>query len=212
MKKTLCAVLALLTTACGANNANVELTNKPEGKVLVVYFSESPNKNTQTVASWIHEALGGDIHGIEMVNPYSGGYMAIVNETRGTVKNNVLPEITFFEKNISDYDVIFIGSPIWHHTYAPPVGTFLAAHNFEGKTLVPFCTHGGGGAGDFYDDIKANAKGANVVKNVFVGKGSNRIERWIGRGTKNKISENDIIVWLNEVFNADDTISIMNID
>ncbi|MCL2025213.1 MAG: NAD(P)H-dependent oxidoreductase [Leptospirales bacterium] len=201
-KKALYVVVTLLITACSANLKEIELINKPERKTLIVYFSESRNKNTQTVAEWIHEAFGGDIYEIEMLDSYAGGYRATVNKTRGAVKNNILPEIKPFPKNVADYGVVFIGSPIWHSTYAPPVGTFLAAHNFEGKTIVPFCTHGGGGAGSFYDDVKTNAKGANVTNNVFVGKGSNIIERTIGRGTKSKVSKNDVIIWLNEVFNA----------
>jgi len=61
MKKILCAALAILTSAFGSNAEAVELVKKPEGKSLVVYFSESPNQNTHTVATWIHEAVGGDM-------------------------------------------------------------------------------------------------------------------------------------------------------
>jgi len=208
MKALLYIVLVLVTVfavGCGMNKTDVrvvELTNKPEGKVLVVYFSESPNKNTQTIAEWINEAIGGDIQRIEMVEPYTGGYREIVKQSGVEIKNNIHPEIKAFEKNIADYDIIFIGSPIWHNTYAPPVGTFLAANSFDGKTLVPFCTHGGGGAGNFYRDVKENAKGASTVKEGFTARGSNIIERHVGRGTKDKVSKNDVFKWLNEVFNA----------
>ncbi|MCL1973109.1 MAG: NAD(P)H-dependent oxidoreductase [Endomicrobia bacterium] len=204
MKKILYAALALFVAACGTARSvkDVELERLPEGKILVVYFSESPNKNTQTVAAWIHEAVGGDIQGIEAVNPYSGSYRQILNRAREEFRNNIHPEIKPFEKNVADYDIIFIGSPIWFNTYAPPVATFLANNSFEGKIVVPFCTHGGGGAGNFYDDIRKNAIGASEVKPGFTARGSNQIERRIGRGTKNKISKNDVAVWLNEVFDA----------
>ena len=200
MKKIPCAILTIFITACGcANPKEVELIAKPKGKILVVYFSESPNKNTETVAKWIAEALGADIQKIEMVEPYTGSYGKILNKSRAEFKNNVHPEIKPFEHNIADYDTIFVGSPIWFSTYAPPFATFLAENDFEGKTLIPFCTHGGHGAGNFYNDIRKNAKGANVVMNGFTGKGSNQIERRIGRGTKNKLSSRDVVKWLNEV-------------
>ena len=200
MKKTLYAVLALLAAACGSNTPETELVNRPKGRVLVVYYSESPNKNTEAVALWIHEAVGGDIEEIEMLNPYTGGYRDILNASREDSRNNIHPAIKPFEKNPVDYDVIFIGSPVWFGTYAPPVATFLANNNFAGKIVVPFTTHGGGGAGNFYDDIRKNTAGASAVKQGFTARGSNQIERRIGRGTKNKINKNDVIVWLNEVF------------
>ena len=203
MKKILCTVLAILASACGSNAKGAELVNKPEGKVLVVYFSESPNQNTHTVATWIHQAVGGDIQAIEMVVPYTGSYGEILNKSREEFKNNVRPKIKPFEKDIADYDVVFLGSPIWFNTYAPPFATFLAGNDFKGKIVVPFCTHGGHGAGNFYDDIKKNTEGASRVLPGFTAAGSNQVERRLRRGTKNKVSKNDVLAWLNEVFGAE---------
>jgi flavodoxin len=202
MKKILCAVLAILTSTFGSNAEGAELANKPEGKVLVVYFSESPNKNTHAVAMWIHQAVGGDIQAIEVVDPYRGSYGEVLKRAREEFKNNVRPEIKPFEKRIADYDVVFIGSPIWFSTYALPLATFLADNDFKGKTVVPFCTHGGHGAGKFYDDIKKNTEGASGLLPGFTAAGSNQIERRLGWGTKNKVAKNDVIAWLNEIFSA----------
>jgi len=203
MKKILCTALAILTSAFGTNAEAVELVNKPEGKILVVYFSESPNQNTHTVAMWIHEAVGGDIQRIRMIEPYVGSYGEILNRGREEFQSNVRPAIRPLEKNIADYDIIFIGSPIWFSTYAPPLATFLDGNDFTGKTIVPFCTHGGHGAGNFYDDIKKNTEGAIRVLPGFTGIGSNQVERRLRRGTRHMMSNNDVIVWLNEVFGAD---------
>ncbi|MCL2673509.1 MAG: NAD(P)H-dependent oxidoreductase, partial [Alphaproteobacteria bacterium] len=194
MKKIICAVMAVLTAACGSNAKETELAGKPEGRVLVVYFSESPNRNTHAVAMWIHQAVGGDIQAIEMVEPYTGSYREIVNRSRQEFRNSVHPQIKPFKHNVADYDVIFIGSPIWFNTYAPPVATFLAGNDFTGKIIVPFCTHGGHGAGNFYDDIRDNTQGA--VLPGFTARGSNQIERRMGRGTKDKLSKNDVVIWL----------------
>ena len=133
----------------------------------------------------------------------TGSYREILNKSREEFKNNVRPEIKPFEKDIADYDVVFIGSPIWFSTYALPLATLLAGNDFKGRTVVPFCTHGGHGAGNFFDDIKKNTKGASRVLPGFTAAGSNQIERRIGRGTKNKQSKNDVVAWLNEVFSVD---------
>lgn len=203
MRKVLCAVLALIINGCGSNTKETELVNKPEGKILVVYYSQSGVQNTQTVAQWISEAVGGDIQAIEMVDLYTGSYREVVNRSREDFENNIRPEIKPFEKDMAGYDILFIGSPVWFSTYAPPVATFLATHDFTGKIVIPFCTHGGGGAGNFYDDIRQNTEGASAVESGFTARGSNQIERRIGRGVKSRVSKNDVVVWLNEVFGAD---------
>ena len=202
MKSVLCAVLALIINGCGSNTKETELVNRPEGKILVVYYSQSGVQNTQTVAQWISEAVGGDIQEIEMVEPYTGSYREVVKRSREDFENNVRPIIKPFEKGLAEYDILFIGAPIWFGTYAPPAATFLAAHDFTGKIVIPFCTHGGGGAGNLYDDIRKNTEGASVVESGFTARGSNQIERRIGRGVKSRVSKNDVILWLNEVFGA----------
>jgi len=203
MKKILCAALAILASALDSNVKGAELVNKPEGKILIVYFSESPNQNTHTVAMWIHEAVGGDIQRINMIEPYVGSYGEILNRGREEFQSNIRPAIRPFEKDIADYDIIFIGSPIWFNTYAPPLATFLDGNDFKGKTVVPFCTHGGHGPGNFYGDIKKNTEGAIMILPGFTGIGSNQVERRIRRGTRHIMSKNDVVVWLNEAFGAD---------
>ena len=64
--------------------------------------------------------------------------------------------------NIDDVDIVFIGSPNWLKTFAPPVLTFLRSANLDGKTIIPFCTHGGGGFGRMIDDIKKECKNSTV--------------------------------------------------
>lgn len=180
--------------------AEETLTVKPEGKVLVVYYSQSKNKNTGTIAKWIHEALGGDIYEIERAEPYSDSYREVLKESKAENESGINPKIKPFDKNVADYDIVFIGSPIWYGTYAPPVKTFLADNNLQGKTVVPFCTHGGGGASHFYEDVAKNAKGSPKVLEGFTAKGSNIVERTIGWGTKNKVSQDDVVTWLNKIF------------
>lgn len=172
---------------------------KIPGKILIVYYSQSGTRNTATVAGWIRQLAGGDVFEIVMEHPYSGNYFSVLRESKKHMDEKTDPEIRPFPGKISDYDVIFIGSPIWYGTFAPPVGTFLHQHDFTGKTVVPFCTHGGGGAGSLREDVAQAAKGANVLPELVM-KGHNIAERVIGRGTADKCSPPEVAVRLNEIF------------
>lgn len=194
------AIIGVVKFSAMADAKDVLLKNKPQGKVLVVYYSQSKNKNTETIAKWIGDSLGADMYEIEMVTPYPESYKEVLKEAKKDIDSSRNPAIKPFAKDVSEYDIVFIGSPIWYGSYAPPVGTFLAENNLNGKTIVPFCTHGGGGAKDFYTNIGKNAKDGMVISNGFTAKGSNIVERTLGYGTKNKVSQDDVVKWLNEIF------------
>lgn len=134
-------------------------------KVLVAYFSWGGN--TKSIAEKIHAKVGGDIFSIEPVTPYPADY----NETAyGVAKEqhdkNIHPSIN--NTDISNYNVIFVGTPAWWYTMAPPVMTFLEENNFEGKVIVPFITHGGGGKYTIAQDMKKLAKTAKVLSPFVV--------------------------------------------
>ena len=139
-------------------------------KVLVAYFSWSGN--TKSIAEKIHKRVGGDIFSIEPVTPYEGNYNEVTyGIAREQVTKGIHPGIT--NTDISSYDVIFVGTPVWWYKMAPPVATFLAENNFEGKIVVPFVTHGGGGGYSIDKDMAQLAKGANVLSSFVVyGKGN----------------------------------------
>lgn len=135
-------------------------------KILVAYFSYSGN--TKSIAEKIHSKVGGDIFRIEPVSDYPVDY----NETAyGIAKEQhdkgIKPELKN-NRDVSGYEVIFVGTPAWWYTMAPPVMTFLENNNFEGKTIVPFITHGGGGKYTIAEDMGKIAKGAKVLKPFVV--------------------------------------------
>lgn len=135
-------------------------------KVLIAYFSWSGN--TKHIAEEIQSKTGGDMFRIETAVPYPSDY----NETAyGVAKKqhdeNILPELKD-NGDVSNYDVIFVGTPAWWYTMAPAVKTFLTENDFTGKTIIPFVTHGGGGGYHIADDMEKLAKGAMVVKNPLV--------------------------------------------
>lgn len=129
-------------------------------KIIITYYSHSGN--TKYLAEQIQKEIGGEIEEIIPVNPYPNDYNEVVEIAKIEKAQNIMPELTPFSKNLSDYDTIFVGTPVWWYTMSSPVRTFLAKNNFEGKTIVPFCTHGGGGASSTYTDMKTYAPNADV--------------------------------------------------
>lgn len=126
-------------------------------KVLTTYFSLSGN--TKAVAEKIQALVLGDLFEIKPMKAYPNDYNTVVNLAKAEKQNDVRPELVD-NGNIDEYDVIFVGTPVWWYTMATPVKTFLASHNFAGKIIVPFCTHGGGGVSNTYSDMQKIASGA----------------------------------------------------
>ncbi|MBQ9214983.1 MAG: NAD(P)H-dependent oxidoreductase [Bacteroidales bacterium] len=155
MKRLLLALFAALClTACS--------NSKKADKILVIYYSQS--NTTKTVAQEIQKQLGCDIAEIECVEPYTGDFGAVIGRWQQEQKDGKTAEIKPLSKNVADYDVIFLGYPIWGGTYASPVATFLKNTDFQGKKVVPFCTFGSGGLNTSTDALKKNAKNANIVE------------------------------------------------
>ena len=135
-------------------------------KLLITYFSWSGN--TKSIAEKIQTKTNADVFRIETAEPYPQDY----NETAyGVAKKqheeNIHPQLKE-NCDISDYDVIFVGTPAWWYTMAPAVMTFLENNNFAGKTLVPFITHGGGGKYTIAQDMEKLATGAKVLEPFVV--------------------------------------------
>jgi len=131
------------------SNISKDLENK---KNLVAYFSHTGN--TREIANQIHNITDSDIFEIKPIEDYPNNYQAVVDQAKKEINLNYKPALKTQIKNIESYDVIFVGSPNWWGTIAPPVATFLSTYNFEGKTIIPFITHGGSHMGRSVSDIK----------------------------------------------------------
>ncbi|WP_298565531.1 flavodoxin [uncultured Phascolarctobacterium sp.] len=131
-------------------------------KILIAYFSYS--NNTYKTAQLLQNKIGGDFFAIEPATPYSTtDYRSVDSQGLREVRSGYKPPLKNKLANIADYDVIFLGSPIWWGTMAPPVATFLGEHDLANKTVVPFCTHGGYGAGSYFADTAKAAPNARVL-------------------------------------------------
>ena len=112
-------------------------------KKLVLYFSETGS--TKTVAEELQRQLQADIECIEAVTPYTGNFGETMQRGQREMQSGELPALKPLKSKLADYDVIFLGYPIWFGTYATPIATLVRDNDFAGKTIVPFCTFGSGG-------------------------------------------------------------------
>lgn len=149
------SLAALVSCSSSAKKAEAA---KP--KTLVVFYSQS--NTTRTVAQEIQKQLNCDIAEIECVEPYSGDFGQTIQRWQKEQQEGTLPEIKPLDKDLKDYDVIFLGYPIWGGTYAIPVATFLKNTDFAGKKLVPFCTFGSGGLNTSVAQLQQNAQNAQI--------------------------------------------------
>ncbi|WP_455144526.1 flavodoxin [Brachyspira pilosicoli] len=147
-----------------------------QNKILIAYFTWSDNTvvenpdsidvdaetsasvlspgNAELIANWIAEETGGDLFSIKTQNKYSSDYDECLNQARKERDNNERPALVGRVNNIDDYDVIFLGFPNWWYTCPMAVFTFVESYDLEGKTIIPFCTHGTGGLSRTIRDLK----------------------------------------------------------
>ena len=121
-------------------------------KKLVLYYSETGT--TKTVAQELQKQTGADIESIEAVVPYSGNFQETIQRGQREMQSGETPALKPLKSKIADYDVIFLGYPIWFGTYAMPIATLVKENDFAGTVLVPFCTFGSGGLNTSADALK----------------------------------------------------------
>ncbi|MBR3223260.1 MAG: flavodoxin [Kiritimatiellae bacterium] len=193
-----CAVAGCKIFGRRDTKATIPLTVNPHGKMAIVYYSQSQVQNTALIAKWIQKQVGGDLFPLEMVEPYPEPYRETLKIAGKHHEEGTRPQLKGIP-DLAGYDIVFLGSPIWYGTYAPPVATFLGACKLSGKTLAPFCTHGGGGAGHFLADVRKTCPDAKVLDGLTI-RGSNQIERRLGMGVTSHHTEDDVVEWLNRIF------------
>jgi flavodoxin len=156
------AAMALLTTSC----ADKPQQNLQTTKSLVLYYSETGS--TKTVALELQKQTGADIEAIEAVEPYSGNFQETIERSGRERESGETPALKPLQKDIADYDTIYLGYPIWFGTYAMPIATLVKENDFEGKTIIPFCTFGSGGLNTSTAALKEALPKASIVKGYGV--------------------------------------------
>ena len=145
------------------------------GKTLVVYFSHANENynvgevsvgNTELLAKEIVAKTGADEFKIKPVNPYPAVYQECIEVAQKELGSQARPEYEG-EIDISEYDTIYLGYPIWWGDLPMVVYTFLEKHDFSGKTVIPFNTHEGSGNAGTYQLLSEKLDGATLVGDGF---------------------------------------------
>ncbi|MBO4463941.1 MAG: NAD(P)H-dependent oxidoreductase [Prevotella sp.] len=183
MKKVVLAMAALLTislSACSQGNKTKE--NKEMKKVLVAYFSASGV--TEGVATQLAEVTGGELLKIQPEQPYTDADLDWRDkQSRSSVEmqnKNSRPAITNKLANMQDYDVVYVGFPIWWYTCPTIINTFMEAYDFKGKTVIPFATSGGSSIKKACEDLKATYPDVNWKEGKLLNRASKKeLESWV---------------------------------
>lgn len=167
---------ACAVTAHAQGNKSQTTDMKNSKKVLVVFFSRTGENyavgniekgNTHIIAEMIAKETGGKLFRIETVKPYPDEYKACVEVAKAEKGNNARPEVKGDVK-VEDYDIIFLGYPNWWGDMPMAVYTFIEKHNWNGKTVVPFCTHEGSGLSGTERKLKDVCKGVTVSEGLAI--------------------------------------------
>jgi flavodoxin len=120
-------------------------------RTLVAFYSFS--HTTERLAEEIALLTDGDLCPLIPEKPYAFDYNTAAKQARQEIERGYCPKLTSGIQPVDGYSHIFVGTPNWFKSYAPPVLTFLRYVNLSGKTIIPFCTHGGGGLGHIETDM-----------------------------------------------------------
>ena len=157
------ATVTLAAVSCGPKpeTPKEEPQQEPTPKMLVLYYSQT--SNTKGVAQEIANKLGADIEEIVPVELYDGDFQATIERGKKELDEAAYPEIQPLKADVTNYDIIFLGYPIWFGTYAPPVFTWLDQVDLSGKKVVPFCTFGSGGLESSIKDLAKAEPNAEIL-------------------------------------------------
>ena len=162
-----------------SNDDNTESTSK----ILVAYFSATGT--TEGVAETAADVMGADIYEIVPAVPYTSEDLNYNDNNSRSTKEmndpNARPEINGSVENMDQYDIVFIGYPIWWGEAPRIVSTFMESYDFSGKTVVPFCTSGGSGVGSSAQNLEKLTSGATFADGQRLNSSASRddVTKWI---------------------------------
>lgn len=145
-------------------------------RILVAYFSRTGDNyfagdirpidvgNTARVAAQIAEKTGGELYEIVPAKPYPKAYRATTDLAQKELDEEARPALANPIPDLSGYDAVFVGYPIWWGRMPRPVMTFLEGASLAGKDVFPFCTHEGSGIGRSADEIKTVQPGCRLSR------------------------------------------------
>lgn len=177
----LVAAIAITVFIKMTGGSSVGIDNSPESEVqgdsnvLVAYFSWSGNG--QQMAKWISEETGGELFRIVPSEAYGEDFDSCADRAKDELDNGIRPELSehIDAETMAQYDVIYLGFPVWWYDLPMPVWTFLEEYDLSGKTIIPFFSHNGSSNGaNSVNRVAELANGATVLtENALSLRGSN---------------------------------------
>lgn len=161
-----------------------------QNKVLIVFYSQS--NVTRRMAGILQSKTNADVYEIETVRTYPKDQPAVFDEPKRELETGELPELKGITPDMSAYDLILVGGPVWWYTVSTPVMRFLQLADFKGKKTAAFCTHMGG-LGQYFPHFKKQALNARVLDGMEIFKPT--------RG-KTTVIEAEFDVWLEKLRQA----------
>lgn len=156
MKKSVFCIFLL-----AALLANLSAQTKPvPEKTIIVFFSWGGT--TRGIAKTIQQKVGCDIFEIQLENPYSTSYNTVLKQAQADQKKQARPAIKNKIASFEKYDTILLGYPNWWASIPMPIASFLESYDITGKTIIPFCSHGGGRLGQSVSAIAKIATKSSV--------------------------------------------------
>ena len=152
-------------------------------KALVAFFSASGS--TRKLANTLAEAIGADTYEIKPATPYTGKDLNWNDKnSRSSVEmqdQNSRPELADKDAQIADYDVIYLGFPIWWYVAPHIINSFLEAYDFGGKTIVLFATSGGSGFGETVKHLQPSSPNAKFIQGQLFRSNTdqNTLKNWV---------------------------------
>ncbi|MBD3879215.1 MAG: NAD(P)H-dependent oxidoreductase [Quinella sp. 1Q5] len=215
MKKIFLLLLMIfMVSGCGGESQD-KTTAEPEKKsvekapasnssaeknFLVVYFSRTGEEyglgnitkgNTAIVAEYIAKKTGADMFEVKPATPYPDAYEPCTEIAKQELESNARPALAKNIDNLAQYDTIFLGFPIWWGALPRVMMTFLEANDFSGKTIIPFCTHGGSGLASSEREIVDACPNAKVLSGLAI----------VGKTAQNDFpaAQKDVDSWLKDL-------------
>ena len=187
MKTKLFILLLIVFGTMDSIYANTLFDDKSnsKGKVLIAYFTKTGN--TRQIAEYIQSYTGGDLIAIETKQKYPREYQVATEYAKQEKESNARPVLNTKVDNMADYDVVYVGFPIWWSYTPMAIASFLESYNLSNKTVIPFCTHGGGGVGEAFSFVdKLTPR-------------SSHLEGFVTNGARASRAELDVRNWLTNI-------------
>jgi len=206
---TVCFVAACSNDEPNNDGGNTDIEEVVPGtnhKILVAYFSEPLSDgvdaitsasrvivdgdlygSVQYVATVIREATGSDMVRIQTAQPYPGNFDDLADQADNERQNDIHPTLATEIDNFDDYDVVFVGYPIWWYQMPMAMYSFFDKFDCNGKTVIPFSTHGGSGWSGTLEDIRGLVPNATMVGGYSISRNNTATSR------------SGILNWLREI-------------